>query len=304
MGSCKNKRLIGPYLDGALGECRWLEEHINDCPECLTEYEMIQKISHLARKADMAPPESGYWRNFGNRTLARVMGRIPQTRENRRWTILIRLPVFLRILAVSSLMLAVVIVLTLPEREPKVSADFRALPESTNSADSADSGNNSVTIEADLPAGSIATAEPRLLSLAAVGGSSDIKPDEAPATEYPAVKEFRLKGGWRDNKTPSLSLADHDLKTVEVSGRLYGEAPSTELMMRLQIAGNQNINLIPLHIYRTDRSFYFAGDLNKFASDGSKARPGSRWGYASGERYSDRGYRFRYELELRLIESK
>lgn len=296
--------MIGPYLDGAIGECRWLEEHVNDCAECLAEYEIIQRINHLARKADLAPPESGYWRNFSNRTLARIMGRIPLTRENRGWTIMMRLPVFWRFLAAGSLVLAVAMILILPEREVGDRAGFKSLPESMNNADSGGFEIKRASFETELSAGSIAAAESLPHSFAAAGGSSIAEPDETRSTAYPGAGELRLKGGWRDYKAPSLTLADNDLKTVDVSGRLYGEAPSTELMMRLQIAGNQNINLIPLHIYRTDGLFYFAGDLNKYPSEVSKTRPGSRWGYASGERYSDRDHRFRYELELRLIESK
>ena len=75
MANCKNKKLIGPYLDGQLGESQWLDEHIAECPECLAEYEAIQRIAYIAAKADYAPPESSYWKNFPTRVNARIAAR-------------------------------------------------------------------------------------------------------------------------------------------------------------------------------------------------------------------------------------
>ena len=80
MGNCKNKRLIGPFLDGQLGECKWLGEHIAECSECLAEYELVQRLSYLADKADYPPPESSYWNKFSTRVIARIAAR-PQPKR-------------------------------------------------------------------------------------------------------------------------------------------------------------------------------------------------------------------------------
>ncbi len=304
MGNCKNRRLIGPYLDGALGECRWLEEHLNDCAECLSEYETIQRIGYLARRVDMAPPESAYWRNFGNRTLARVMARIPQTKEYRRWTIMSRLPVFLRIFAASSLMIILMVILISPDSGTDVASDLVILQESSSGAVANDTDDNPVPVGANLSADSKVSPEPRSISYVENGGGSDSELEEFRSADFSSIAAVSPKGSWRGNRSPSLPLVDHNLKTVDISGRPNGELPNSELMMRLQVAGNQNTSLIPLHLYHVDKAFYFAADLNKFSAVSSTPRPGSRWGYASGDRNSDPVNLYRYELELRLIENK
>ena len=74
--------MVGPWLDGQLGECHWLEEHISGCPECLAEYEAIQRIGHLTSKSDFAPPEGIYWRGFVTRVSARIAAcQVPRKRN-------------------------------------------------------------------------------------------------------------------------------------------------------------------------------------------------------------------------------
>lgn len=311
MGGCKNKKLIGPYLDGALKNGSWLESHIDECAECLAEYEMIQRLYYLARKADLAPPESAYWRSFSNRTLARVMGRIPQQNQIRIGQSMV--PLLSRWLWAGALIALILTLILIPLRLSDKPPAITAIDDSADEMAITTDDSQSISGQNDAPIKPIAIRPfenelPSVVSNPPLAPSSNIRAGDIPAkNDQPAGQLSwqtpELRGGWRQGETKTISMLEHDLKMVDVSDRLGGQPLDATLVLRLQIAGNPDANMVPLQRYRERETYYLNPNRPPKSGVGPELKP-TKFGYAAGNNFADKESRSRYEFELRLIENK
>jgi len=335
MTSCKNKRLIGPYLDGQLGDCKWLEEHIAECSECLAEYEAVQHIYHLAQKNDFSPPESSYWKKFGTRVIARIAAR-PLHRPKRYSNILDGL--FARRLAVrlvTPLLVVLIAVLAVKlyaplEKLRGVPSDLQVM--ATNQLDE----NNEIGLSEtaarampDLP--KVAGLEAgETIPAGDLTGSTDQEADHVnvesqpiPTSNNAAVLETNPSLAEAEVFEPANSddliasyLNRRPVKTSHTRGSglsngIWADLTAnlkltdfnTDQVIKFQIMSGSNPSLAPLSSYREAAGKFFAPEMsisrNLFELDMT-----NRWGYANGDRnFSDERLRH-LKLELDLMREK
>ena len=335
MTSCRNKRLIGPYLDGQLGDCKWLDEHIAECSECLAEYEAIQHIYHLAQKTDFPPPESSYWKKFGTRVVARIAAR-PSYRPKRYSSILNA--IFVRRLAVrlvTPLLVVLIAVLAIKIYAPL--EKLREVPAGPQNTAISQLDENSEIVLSEAAANSVfdgaEVIDQKAGETIPVGDlteNTDQRADfanmetqsirdlyyvsEPESSAILAEAEF-FESFDSDDLVASY-LNRHPVKTNHSRGRGLSNGIWTDLtanlkltdfntdqVIRFQILSGSNPSLAPLSSYREAAGKFFAPEIsnsrNLFELDIT-----GRWGYASGDRdFSDEGLHH-LKLELDLIKEK
>jgi hypothetical protein len=315
MGNCKNKRLIGPFLDGQLGECKWLEEHIAECSECLAEYEMVQRLSYLADKADYPPPESSYWKKFGTRVIARIAARPQPKRYPRILEAIFHNRMAVRLvtplLAVLIAVLAINLYAPLKQLREDPAMQIQAADEIKFYI-----GEIATVPEADR----VSQPAPPIVEIAAVIESEPVMQtaDDAIAAmpeadsdqtvaELPPVSGDDLVGDYLHNRQLKTSFAGMS----NISNGLWADLTQnvrfrvfdTDQVMRFQILTGSNPSLAPLASYREAAERFFGPELsnsrNVFRQDLS-----DRWGYGSGDDSFNEERQRHLSLEFDLLKEK
>ena len=330
MGSCKNKRLIGPFLDGQLGECQWLEDHIAECSECLHEYESVQHLSYLAQKADFPPPESSYWKKFGTRVIARIAAR-PQPKKYTR----IFDTIFANRLAVrlvTPLMAVLIVVLAIKLYSPLNTA--RVATTDPNPPIPADNISLNQVVQKpvfDIQSGDLAD-RPELAPVSQADNSSPVKPVEtmAPVSREASIsqsdngltsanesveKSEELAAANIDNLVKGF-LSQNPIKTNnrknyglsrsswrEMALDLKMKAFNTDEIIKFQILSGSNPSLAPLSSYREATEKFFAPRISTSRPLFNQDTP-NIWGYAVGDDNYNADRLRHLELELDLIREK
>jgi len=306
MGTCKNKKLIGPYLDGQLGECRWLDDHISECSQCLIEYETIQKLNHLAGKIDLAPPESHYWKNFSARTMARIATSEARTVKSRSWLFFTRYKVPLRVFSLAATVVLVVglglIISNQNQKSPVASiiqqqsgeeiaiiTPDTAISQTTYRPRTTDAGN-----EISVADNSVGISDsPIQINYSEIkpNGFQDIEPNPG------------LLGQFRYVARNSSDLIEPDLPAG--TGTIQSDMlePNTDMVIVYQINQGSKAGEIPLMVYRQATVKFFGPDkaipwrnINHLTSP--------NWGFAAGDRQTDEQVNNRLNMELDLSQDK
>lgn len=331
MGSCKNKRLIGPFLDGQLGECKWLEEHIAECSECLAEYESVQRLAHLAHKADFPPPESSYWKKFSTRVIARIAARPQPSRYARIFDNIFANKLALRL--VTPLLIVMIAVLAIRLYLP--AKDMRLSQAASQTADNNISTQNEPVPLTDISLKLGALAEPpnkQSSSLQPAAGLISQVPKSAAETQSQnyaidntaielAQNEMQTKNdssaniGNIDNLVQDF-LAHNPIKTTqrknyglskgswrEMALDLKLKAFNTDEIIKFQILSGSNPSLAPLSSYREATGKFFAPQMSTSRPLFGQETP-YRWGYAVGGENFNMDRLHHLELELDLIREK
>lgn len=308
MGTCKNKKLIGPYLDGQLGDCRWLDEHISECSQCLMEYEAIQKLNHLAGKLDLAPPESHYWKNFSARTMARIATNEARTAKSRSWLFFARYRTPLRVFSMAA---AVILIVGLgfligenqksqvvPTIQVQSDIGIASVTPDTSSSNFTDPTQTTLT----------GNANP---SKILTHNSTDISdsPDQVslsgntPTSSQDVKPNSNLFGQFRYVARNRADLIEPDLPTG--TGTIQSDMfePNTDMVIVYQINQGSKAGEIPLMVYRQATVRFFGPDkaipwrnINRLTSP--------NWGFAAGDRQANEKANNRLNMELDLSQGK
>jgi len=330
MANCKNKKLIGPYLDGQLGECRWLDEHIAECPECLVEYEMIQRIAHIAEKVDFAPPESNYWKNFSTRVSARIAAR----QRPRFYTRVLENILGSKLLTRIAAPVAVVLIGVLIFGIANYSDSFKTEPQvdvitSTDAVvNNAENVNMPVLID-EVSELATQTVEPANIDADHINESVAVEPSKVLGPDFQQINSNSDKIEQAENKFDELAIRDFtaddirllmthrsNKKKLGLSDLAWTELTSvrsinnfnlrslnTDQVIRYQIIAGSNSSLVPLSSHCEAASRYFAPQWS-LSRDANNRSVSSNWGYAGGDNSFD-FKRFRHlNLELKLSTEK
>lgn len=330
MARCKNKKLIGPYIDGQLGECQWLDEHIGECPECMAEYEAIQRIAHIAARADFAPPESNYWKNFPTRVTARIAARQRPKFYIRIVESVLGSKLLLRIAAPVVILFIGVIIFKMNgnlgsfNSTPQNEANIATEVPNDNVVDI----NSTLTLENDVPESTPSTVILPEADNSSVSYKEEIKiepskpvelvhqqqadnPDEINQTEA----ESSIIELSSDNvqlsvssypKQVGLGLSDlnwTELARIKNFDGINLNNLNTDQVIKYQILAGSNSSLVPLSSHREAAVKYFAPkrSLARYIVDKSKS---SNWGYATGDNNYDSERLSHLILELKLSQEK
>ncbi len=313
MGNCKNKRLIGPYLDGHLGECKWLEEHIVECSECLAEYEAVQRLAHLADKADYPPPEGNYWQKFGTRVIARIAAR-PQPKRYPRFIeslfankMAFRLVTPLMAVLIAVLALRIYIPLSnTPSIEPVAAiettetsrintvmgemADMPILAK--NQAVKQDNDTQPVVVELSEQAREI---EPEQIQPAIYAVEQSLNDIESLMQDYLRNREVKV--------SPTRLAALDNGFWAEISQDYSFRIFDTDNVLKFQIISGSNPSLAPLSSYREAAGKFFAPEISNSRNSFEENIP-NRWGYARGDDKYNKERQQHLELEFDLSREK
>ncbi len=322
MANCKNKKLIGPYLDGQLSESLWLDEHIGECPECLAEYENIQRINHLAHKNDFAPPESNYWNHFHTRVSARIAARQRPRLYTRILESILSVKLFVRISAVAVVIIIGVVIFKIDSfmgdilysREDKVV---------TTSEITADNDIYNISDRVELP---IPISENEIIPVT----QDDQKPDGLNLTvQNKKVQELKNEYVEIDRVDNELKVKEYsvqDLRTSTSSLNKRGDVTlsysalteaavmhsvnglsvvgfDTDKVIRYQIFSGSNSSLVPLSSHREATGKYFAPERS-LSRDIYNQSISSNWGYATRSGNFDQDRLRHLKLELKLSREK
>jgi len=328
MANCKNKKLIGPYLDGQLGECRWLDEHIAECPECLAEYEMIQRIAHIAEKVDFAPQESNYWKNFPTRVSARIAARQRPRFYTRVLENIQGSKLLVRIVAPAAVVLIGVLIFKTANNsgninpEPRVDgiASTEAVVNNVEHANipftpidevaepvspivkRAEVNVNHAAESADVESSKI--SGPGLEQINSGSNEIDQVKDELVIRDF-TMDDIHVSMTHRRSQT-ELGLSDlawTELTRVKNIDILNPGSLDTDQVIRYQIIAGSNSSLAPLSSHREAAGKYFAPQWS-LSRDAYSRSVASNWGYAGGDNNFD-SERFRHlKLELKLSTEK
>lgn len=313
MGSCKNKRLVGPYLDGQLGECGWLEEHIVECSECLAEYETVQRLSYLAQKADYSPPESSYWKKFGTRVIARIAARPQPKRYPRILESIFANKLALRLvtplIVVMIAVVAIRIYLPVDEMTPSeqissidvsqvaelevVISEPANLPQPYVAADD-DQQNTAQIISTGINAGTDEIVETQPLTVA--------EQPEQPVEDVEDLINAYLGRSQLKALHPRLTNLEHGL-WADISQDFKFRVFDTDHVLRFQIITGSNPSLAPLSSYREAAGRFFAPEISNSRQLFKQDILG-RWGYASGDNNYNEERQRHLELEFDLSREK
>jgi len=287
MGGCKNKRLIGPYLDGQLGDCRWLDEHIGECSECLAEYELIQRLNHLAQKADFAPPESLYWRNFSTRAMARIVTRQTQTTSLKARLFFGGFRLSAKIVVISSIFVILSVVgLATFYLSGKYSDQNATVPAIQNNPvlranlNTVESKPGEIAQTNQMAIESTSSGKPERMETAVMQAENLAKPNMLDS-EINNVSAG-LKGNFRFAGAGKANLIESDLPAGlgTNSGDLVN--PSFDQVISYQINIGSRAGEIPLAIYRQAAAKFFGPEKSMpWRGIGQATTP--TWGYASGD---------------------
>jgi hypothetical protein len=308
MGGCKNKKLIGPYLDGQLGDCRWLDEHISECSECLAEYEAVQRINHLAQKADCSLPESSYWRNFTGRVTNRVITRQAETPTHGLGQIFAGWKILMRPAAFSSVMLLSIAAFL-------IFYQFGDNPQTTNL--NINVAQNAIDSNAITPEEKIKIlSEPAQISIVHAAANpitpiDTILKDNINKNDIAGFSENRDQvfnaqlpiGGLRSIIKPGANLVESDIKVFGKPELVNLSSLNSDQVIKYQIFSGSNPSLIPL-------SFYYQAATRFFGPEKTtpwrmyELLPSSPWGYAAGGSPEDAKDIKRLNLEFDLIKDK
>jgi len=333
MGSCKNKRLIGPFLDGQLGDCKWLEEHLSECSECLAEYEMIQRLSHIAGKTDYPPPEGNYWKQFNTRVMARIAAR-PQVKSYPRFIEMFfanRLAVKLAV-PLMAVLIAVLALKTYMPLDRLDSSTINPIVAETVVADEKQAGQGIVTtldqpvLLSDTNAAPVMKTQSKFYSSTETESALSTKP--VPGIILTEANTDDLPFGFSEqsivvDSSPTITdlvnnyLDGRDLKTsfarltsgsglktdLAHSLSLKSKVFDTDQVIKFQIMAGSNPSLAPLEYYREAANKFYApeiSDSRKVAEQSETAR----WGYGSGDdKYNEEQQRH-LNLEFDLARDK
>jgi hypothetical protein len=309
MGGCKNKKLIGPYLDGQLGECRWLDEHISECSQCLAEYEAIQKLNHLAGKVDFAPPESHYWKNFSARTMARIATREAQTVKSRGWLFFTGYKVPIRVFSlVAALVLVVGASLTILNYRERPNLSGVSLTHSGNQTEN--KLNNSEIVNLITP--NPAIAEPAIkqipdksiaLTNTAIASNNVVNR----ISEQPLSQAFNsnseLRGQFRYTSRAQANLVEPDVPIGIGTIQSDLSEPNSDMIIVYQINKGSRAGEIPLLVYR-QATVKFLGPDKAMPWRNINRVTGPSWGYAAGDGQANEQYNKRLNMELDLSQDK
>jgi hypothetical protein len=309
MGGCKNKRLIGPYLDGQLGDCRWLDEHIGECSQCLAEYEAIQKINHFAGKVDLAPPESHYWKNFSARTMARIATREAQTVKSHGWLFFTGHKIPIRAFSlVAALVLVIGASLTIFNYRERPNLSSEALTQSGNQTESKVNKPEAVSLITPGPA--IAELAVKQIPDNAVALKITATPGNNMANDIPEPPLLlalnsgsELRGQFRYSSQAQVNLVEPDLPIGIGTVQSDVSEPNSDMIIVYQINKGSRAGEIPLLVYRQAAVKFFGPD---------KAMPwrninrvtGPSWGYAAGDGQANNQLNKRLNMELDLSQDK
>jgi hypothetical protein len=309
MGGCKNKRLIGPYLDGQLGDCRWLDEHIGECSQCLAEYGAIQKLNHLAGKVDLAPPESHYWKNFSARTMARIATREAQTVKSRGWLFFTGHKIPIKVFSlVAAMVLVIGASLTIYNYRERPDLSNGILTQSGNQAES--EGNNPETVSLVEPSPTIVQSAIEqipdnsvALDIAAAPGNNITNRISEPPLLQAFNSGSELRGQFRYASPAQANLVEPDLPIGIGTIQSDMSEPNSDIIIVYQINKGSRAGEIPLLVYRQATVKFFGPD---------KAMPwrninrvtGPSWGYAAGDGQANAQLNERLNMELDLSQDK
>ena len=322
MANCKNKKLIGPYLDGQLSESLWLDEHIGECPECLAEYENIQRINHLAHKNDFAPPESNYWNHFHTRVSARIAARQRPRLYTRILESILSAKLFVRISAVAVVIIIGVVIFKIDSfmGDIRYSREDKVVATSEITADN-DIYNISDRVELPIP-----ISENEIIPVA----QDDQKPDGLDLTvqdkkvqelknEYVEidrvdnklkVKEYSVQNLRTStlslNKRADVTLSYSALTEAAVMHSVNGLSVvgfDTDKVIQYQIFSGSNSSLVPLSSHREATGKYFAPERS-LSRDIYNQSISSNWGYATRSGNFDQDRLRHLKLELKLSREK
>ncbi|MCD6163230.1 MAG: hypothetical protein J7K40_12595 [candidate division Zixibacteria bacterium] len=324
MANCRNKKLIGPYLDGQLGECQWLDEHIVECPECMAEFEMIQRIAHVAKRADFAPPESNYWKTFPNRVSARIAARQRPRFHIRVLENVLSNKFLTRLAAPAAVVFVGMFIFIInsylgditPDVPDIINAPAVSVIDNSFNVPSAPlNAIEKLLVQDSQPPARIETAaiEEDVSNRMMAMSYADNKPstddsDEINAigTEY-AIKDFSSYD--INSSTSSISrqsniglndLAWTELTRIKNFCNINLNNFNTDQVIKYQIMAGSNSSLVPLASHREAISKYFAPRISS-TRDIDNHSISSSWGYASGDNNNydlERLHHLRLELEL------
>jgi len=308
MGTCKNKKLIGPYLDGQLGDCRWLDEHISECSQCLMEYEAIQKLNHLAGKLDLAPPESHYWKNFSARTMARIATNDARAVKSRSWLFFTEYKAPLRVFGMVATVILIIglgfligenqksqVVSTIQEQSSggivSVTPDS-SISSPVDRTQTTHIGNeiSNKTLANNFTG--ISDSSNRVnLSGYAPTSSQDIEPNSSLFGQFRYVSRNRT----------DLIEPDIPVGTGTIQSDMF--EPNTDMVIVYQINQGSKAGEIPLMVYRQATVRFFGPDkaipwrnINRLTSP--------NWGFAGGDRQANEKANNRLNMELDLSQDK
>jgi hypothetical protein len=322
-------------LDGQLGDCKWLDEHITECSECLAEYEAIQHIYHLAQKTDFPPPESSYWKKFGTRVIARIAAR-PEYRPKRYFSFIGTL--FARRLAVKLVTpLLVVLIAVLAVKLYAPVKKLRGLPSEPqvgviNQVDEnkvdvlsekADITSPDIPVIADVKSG-----VPVMANISADGSYPKAEPMEK-KSKPGEIKNITSGPGAAANlaETEVLDQANSDdiiasyldrrpIKTsytrdsglgsgiwTDLTANLKLTDFNTDQVIRFQILSGSSPSLAPLSSYREAAGKFFAPEISNSRGLFELNFTGG-WGYASGDGDFSEDRLHHLKLELDLMKEK
>jgi hypothetical protein len=319
MANCKNKRLIAPYLDGQLGECSWLSEHISGCSECMAEYEAIQRMKHLAKQLDFSPPESFYWKSFPSRVLARIATRQSQGFLARSRVWMSKKKFVIRIL--TPLMVAVVAVFIFrmvyhggwhTEESLSIHVGGRVVAPSDYLGFSVSPADTPVSVggvtgeilqqSETSPVVDILHIEPTYESSRAVVIADEVSIIDVEHDLDSDVLKI-LGDDYRQIDFERDGLVGVDLNVVGGYGLSRLTNFSSERMIRYQILAGFNSNMVPISSYREAAGKFFAPKTSVYSNIYSH-KVSSFWGFASGDDKYDSEKLHRLMLELALSREK
>jgi hypothetical protein len=308
MGTCKNKKLIGPYLDGQLGDCRWLDEHISECSQCLMEYEAIQKLNHLAGKLDLAPPESHYWKNFSARTMARIATNEARTVKSRSWLFFTGYRTPLKVFSlVASIIIIIGLSFLIGENQKSQVVSTIQKPsgiESSNLIPGTSIGNATDNTQTTLIDNAISNKMLANNYADVLDSSSQVGLSGfAPTSLRDVEPDASLRGQFRYVARNRADLIEPDLPAG--TGAIQSDVfePNTDMVIVYQINQGSKAGEIPLMVYRQATVRFFGPDkaipwrnINRLTTP--------NWGFAAGDRQVNEKANNRLNMELDLSQDK
>ena len=321
MGSCRNKKLIGPLLDGQLGECRWLEEHINGCPECLAEYEAIQKIFHMTTRSDFAPPEGTYWKGFVTRVSARIATcRVPRRRIGLLGTRLAAGFIF-RVgapLAIAAILIAVWFLVKSPHEAALTASHISAGTDKEVSTEkmatrAAATDRKAITSSREMRPPLASSAGGRADGAEKAGAPAEAasdkqdagivqvslhSPDALASAVFQRLDSLNRRSDYQPGELPISDLA-RGMQLID--SRLLSF--DTKQILKFQMFAGSNSSLAPISMYHEAARRFFAPVQSNSRVTFSSNTQGN-WGYGLGDDIIDRDRLYHLKMELYLLHDK
>jgi hypothetical protein len=309
MGGCKNRKLIGPYLDGQLGECHWLDEHISECSQCLAEYEAVQKINHYAGKVDLAPPESHYWKNFSARTMARIATRETQAVKSKGWLFFTGHNIPLKVFSLVATVILVIGVSIIALNYPRQTTISPVASTPANNpaggeiltakpVDTPSQSNLAISKPVESKAGEIAVSN--IPAIVAIGKDAIPLDNSALPT---IAGDSKLSGQFRYASRGAVNLVEPELPLGIGTVQSDVFEPNSDMIIVYQINKGSRAGEIPLMVYRQANVKFFGPDKAIPWRDINRLS-GPAWGYAAGDNQNSEQLNNRLNMELDLSQDK